>query len=192
MQLPLTAICFTLFSAYATAQYSEIKWYSEHAKDGILIQNSYPKGGPYTAPTDAHFNHSYLVFYARVTNISSQPVELTIGFSADSIPIPCSPNTFMKVILPSDTMTESKHDSFSYGITRLASVNEPTAFQRVLKPKEDCMFYTVAFFYQTKKDAWSEGRGGNRAEYIFDGTDLLFNMLPQVDTRFSGCVTILK
>ncbi|MEM9022843.1 MAG: hypothetical protein AAGB22_03830, partial [Bacteroidota bacterium] len=113
-------------------------------------------------------------------------IELSLHFSADSIPIPNSPHTFVKVFLPPDTMTLDKQPAFSYGVTRLTSFDKPTSFQRTIMPKEDCLFYTVALFYQTKNDAWSEERGGNRAEFIFDGKGLIFNMLPQIDALPCG------
>src|SRR5687767_9158609 len=39
------------------------KWYSETISDGVIIQNSFPKGGPYTGPTKKNFNYSTLVFF---------------------------------------------------------------------------------------------------------------------------------
>ena len=125
---------------------------------------------------------SYLVFFTSVINETEHPLELTVNFSPDSIPIPNSPDTFVKLFLPSDTMTLDKQALFSYGITELEAFDKSTKFQRKLNPKEDCLFYIVAVFYQTNADAWNQERGGNRAELVLDGQDLFYNMLPQIDS----------
>ena len=181
MRLALTTACVLLLSVLADGQTNTTNWFSEHEKNGVFIQNSFPKGGPYTGPTSEHFNYSYLVFYSRVVNETEHPVELTIAFSADPIPIPNSPHTFVKVLLPTDTMTVDKQRSFSYGVTQLGSLDKSSSFQKTLNPSEDCLFYTVALFYQTRDDVLDEDKGGNRAEYIFKGKELVFNMLPQID-----------
>ena len=192
MRFAVTTVCFLLFCSLARGQNTGTKWYSENEKNGVIIQNSFPKGGPYTGPTNEHFNHSYLVFYTRVINETEHPIELKISFSADSIAIPNSPNTFVKVFLPADTMTLDKQNLFSYGVTQLESFDKSTNFQRIVNPKEDCLFYTVAFFYQTKDNVLSEDRGGNRAEFIFNGKDLVFNMPPQIDSLPCGHIIFNK
>lgn len=192
MRFALTTICFLLVCSFAKGQNTDTKWYSENEKNGVIIQNSFPKGGSYTWPPKDHFNYSYLVFYSRVINETGHPIELTISFSADSIAIPNSPNTFVKVFLPPDTMTLDKHDLFSYGVTRLASLDKATNFHSIINPKEDCLFYTVAIFYQTKDNVLNEKRGGNRAEFIFNGKDLVFNMLPQIDSLPCGEIVVVE
>lgn len=185
MRFTIIIISFLLLHSFAKGQNSGKGWYSEHEKDGVIIQNSYNKGGPYTGPTKEGFNHSYLVYFSRIINETERPMEVKIAFSADSMAIPGSPTTFVKIFLPSDTMTMDKKDLFSYGVTRLASLDQPTSFQRTIKPKEDCLFYTIALFYQTK-DVMYEDRGGNRVEYLFNGKNLIFNMLPQIDALECG------
>ncbi|MEM7727067.1 MAG: hypothetical protein AAGA64_05525 [Bacteroidota bacterium] len=192
MRFAITIICFLLISSLAKGQNTGTKWYSENEKNGIIIQNSFPKGGPYTEPTNEHFNYSYLVFYTRVINETGHPIELTVSFSADSITIPNSPNTFVKVFLPPDTMTLDKQNLFSYGVTRLESFDKSTNFQRTINSKKDCLFYTVALFYETNDNVLSEERGGNRAEFIFNGKDLFFNMLPQIDSLLCGQIILNK
>ena len=63
---------------------------------------------------------------------------------------------------------------------------KPTKFMRKLYPKEEGLFYVVAFFYQTKADALDQGRGGNRAELVLKGQDLFYRMLPQIDSLPCG------
>jgi hypothetical protein len=40
------------------------KWYSETASQGVIIQNSFPKGGRYTDPTGKDFG--YAIFWTRI------------------------------------------------------------------------------------------------------------------------------
>ena len=170
----------------ANGQETAADWYSESATNGIIIQNSYNKGGPYLGPTENNYNHSYLVYYSRVTNGTKKPIELTLTFPADSFAIPGSPHTFVKLFLPPDTMTLDKNHKFSYGVTELKSLEQPTHFKRRVLPNQDCLFYVVAIYYQTKADARNEGRGGNRAELVLKGADLFYNQLPQVDAMPCG------
>lgn len=192
MKLTITTIFCLLFFTAAKSQDANIKWYSEHSINGVTIQNSLPKGGRYPGPTIKHFNYSYLVFYHRVLNESEHPIELNIDFSADSISIQNSPNTYMKVFLPKDTMSVDKVDLLSYGVTQVASLEEPTNVCRIIKAKEDYFFYTVAVFYQTRNNVLGEDRGGNRAEFIFNGKDLIFNMLPQIDALPCGRIYMIR
>ncbi|MBX2969980.1 MAG: hypothetical protein KF803_11465 [Cyclobacteriaceae bacterium] len=168
------------------------KWYSETKSNGIIIQNSFPKGGPYTGLTNKNFNYSYLVFFTRVLNETSNPLELIINFSADSIAIPYSPDTFVKLFLPPDTMTLDKQYLFSYGVTELESFDKPTSLQRTINPNEECLFYVVAIFYQTRATAQNQRRGGNRAELVLEGQDLFYRMPPQINSLSCGHVISKK
>lgn len=178
---------FYSFCTLATGQgISKTNWYSETNTNGIVIQNSFPKGGPYTGSTKKNFNYSHLVFFTRVVNETETPLELTINFSADSIPIPSSPDTFVKLFLPSDTMTHDKQTLFDYGVTDLESFDKPTKFQKTIGPKEECLFYVEAIFYQIRAGEWSQERGGNRAELVLKGQDLFYKMSPQIDSLPCG------
>jgi hypothetical protein len=59
-------------------------------------------------------------------------------------------------------------------------------FQRTIKPKEECLFYVVAIFYQTIATAANQDRGGNRAELVLKGQDLFYRMPPQIDSLPCG------
>jgi len=186
MRFTKLIVFFFLICPFVKGQSIDMKWYSETANNGVIIQNSFPKGGPYSGPTKKHFNYSYLVFFTRIINKTENPLELALNFSADSIAIPNSPNTFVKLFLPSDTMTFDKQALFSYGITELASLDKSTSFQRELNPKEDCLLYVVALFYQTREEAWRQERGGNRAELFLKGQELFYRMSPQIDSLYCG------
>lgn len=166
--------------------------YSQSESNGVIIQNSFPKGGPYTGRTTEHYNYSQLVFFSRVINETENSLELNLEFSADPIPIPDASDTYVKLFLPPDTMTFDKQSLFNYGVTELESFDESTSMQRKLNPGEDCLFYVVAIFYQTKEDAWQQNRGGNRAELVLEGQDLYYKMLPQVENLPCGQITFDK
>ena len=192
MRFTISVLFFLLFCSFVKGQRIDTKWYSETANNGVIIQNSFPKGGPYPGPIKKHFNYSYLVFFSRVINETGTPLELSVNFSADSIEIPNSHDTFVKLFLPLDTMTLDKQPLFSYGITELESFDNSTRFQRKVNPKEDCLFYVVAIFYQTRADAWSQERGGNRAELVLKGQDLFYRMPPQIDSLLCGRIVFNK
>ncbi|TXI70049.1 MAG: hypothetical protein E6Q41_01835 [Cyclobacteriaceae bacterium] len=183
-----------LFSIQVSSQTTAKKpeWYSESNTNGIIIQNSYPKGGPYLGPVSKNYNYSRLVFVTRVVNETSAPVELSINFSADSIAIPGSPNTFVKLFLPSDTMTLDKLPLFNYGVTNLKALDKPTRFHRIIKPKEDCLFYVAGIFYQTVATAQNQNRGGNRAELVLQGQKLFYRMPPQIASLPCGEIVFKK
>lgn len=186
MRIKLSILFLLLICTFAKGQNFPSNWYSETEHNGLVIQNSFPKGGPYQGPMAENYHPSYLVFFSRVINETGKPIELNLDFSADSVAIPNSPNVFMKLFLPSDTMTMDKRSSFSYGLTELEHFDEPTNFQRKLNPQEECLFYVVAFFYQTEADTWIQERGGNRAELLLKGNDLFYSMSPQVDSMHCG------
>jgi len=181
------------FCTFAAGQgMSKTQWYSETTSNGITIQNSLPRGGAYTGPTKKHFNYSRLVFFNRVVNKTAAPLELTMNFSADSISIPASPDTFVKLFLPTDTMTLDKQTVFNYGVRDLESLDKPTMFKRTIKPGEECLFYVVGIFYQTKASAQNQQRGGNRAELILKGQKLFYRMPPQIEAMPCGQITVKK
>ncbi len=191
MRFTITMACFLLGVTMAKAQHTDFKWYSETNNNGIIIQNSFPKGGPYKGATKQHFNYSYLVFFSRVINNTKKPFKLELNFAADSIGIPNSPNTFVKLFLPPDTMTLDKLDSFSYGVTQLESFDNPTRFKSTLNSGEDCLFYVVAIFYQTASNVQNQGRGGNRAELVLKGQELFYTMSPQLDSMRCGFINFI-
>lgn len=192
MRFTMTLVFLLWISSSVNGQGLDTKWYIETESNGVGIQNSFPKGGPYEGPTKNHFNYSYLVFFTSITNKTKHPFELTVNFSADSIGIPNSPDTFVKLFLPADTMTLDKQNLFSYGVTELESFDKPTSFQRSINPKENCLFYVVAVFYQTNAEARNQGRGGNRAELILKGQDLFYRMPPQISDLPCGHINFNK
>lgn len=192
MRIITTVVCFLLVCSFLKGQTKDARWYSKSENNGVIIQNSFNRGGPYTGNTNKHFNYSHLVYFTRVNNETKNPLELTVNFSADSIAIPNSPDTFVKLFLLPDTMTLDKPNLFSFGDIELDSFDQSTKFQRKLNPKEDCLFYVVAIFYQTTDGEWSQERGGNRAELVLKGQDLFYRMPPQIDSLHCGHIIFNK
>ncbi len=164
------------------------KWYSETASKGVIIQNSFPKGGPYTDPTGKKFGHS--IFWTRVINETATPLELTINFPADSFAILPSPDSYLKLFLPPDTMTLDKEWLYDYGATGLKSfldtgLNKPTMLQRTINPKEECLFYIGALSYQSG--------GMVRAGLVLKEQNLFYriSIIPHFDSALFPCGHII-
>ncbi len=181
MRCTLTIVFFLSICSFVKAQ----GIYSETTSNGVVIRNSFPKGGPYSGPIKKYFNVSNLIFFTRVINETGNPLELKINFSADSIAIPNSPDSFMKLFVLPDTMNLDKRNSLNYGVTALTSFDQATSFERTLAANEDSIFNVVAIFYQTKAGEWND-RGGNRAELVLKGQDLFYSMPPQIDSLHCG------
>jgi hypothetical protein len=164
------------------------KWHSETASKGVIIQNSFPKGGPYTDPTGKKFG--YAIFYTRVINETATPLELTINFPADSFAILPSPDSYLKLFLPLDTMTLDKESLYDYGATGLKSflntgLNKPTVLQKTINPKEECLFYIGALSYQSG--------GMVRAGLVLKEQDLFYriSIIPHFDSALFPCGHII-
>jgi hypothetical protein len=138
-QKPLTNYPYTWI-------HTEVK-YSDSTGKGIIIQNSLPRGDRYIDP--AGKTSAYGIFWTRVINETTTPLELTINFPADSFAIPTLPGSYLKLFLPPDTMTLDKESLYNFGITDLKSfldtgLNKPAMLRRTINPKEGCIFYIGA------------------------------------------------
>ena len=90
--------------------------YTESNGARLIIQNSFPKSGiNYTDPNGKKY--IYAVFWTRIINETFDPLELTIDFPVDSFEVPSSSGNYMKLLLPSDTMTIDKEPLYDYGLT---------------------------------------------------------------------------
>jgi hypothetical protein len=122
--------------------------YADSTSKGVIIQNSLPRGGlTYIDPTGK--DYAYVIFYTRITNETASPLELTINFPADSIPLPSSTYSYFKLFLPPpDTMTLDKEPLLNYGLDVKSfldnSLNKLTMLQRTINPIDSCLFYVVA------------------------------------------------
>ncbi|WP_166926353.1 hypothetical protein [Flavobacterium poyangense] len=129
-------------------KYIDTKYeYTDATGARLIIQNSLPKGGlKYTDPTGK--NYIYVVFWTRITNETIHPVELTLDFPLDSFELPASSGNYMKLRLPSDTITIDKVPLFDYGLAVKSfldnGIDKASSLKRTINPKESSSFYVVA------------------------------------------------
>lgn len=162
------------------------RWYSESASNGVIIQNSLPKGGRYTDAAGKIFG--YRIFFTRVINETGTHLELSIHFPADSFTNLPPPDSYFKLFLPPDTMTLDKEILYDYGATGLASflntgLNKPTMLERTINPGEECLFYIGTLFYQATGDRSARAPrlrtqqgGAVRAELVLKEQNLFYSI----------------
>ena len=163
---------------------TEVTW-TDSAGNAIRITNSLPKGGGrYTGAPGK--TYSYVIFWTRIINESTNPAEIAINLPPVEWPIFPSPESHIRVFLPTETMTIEKIPQFDYGLTNLTSLldsgfNRPSTLQRTINPKEDFLFYTAVLFH--------EARGSARAAFELKGKELLFriSVAPDVNSAKIYC-----
>lgn len=157
--------------------YTDTTYRSSNGK-GITIQNSFPKGGSIAPDGTQYFDSSgkryaFAVFWTRIINETALSLELNINFSADSFAIFDPPDAYLKLFLPTDTLTFDKLSSFNYGLTGLksyldANFNKATSLQKTISPGEAHIFYIATLSYQAS--------GTPRAALFLKGKDLYYSM----------------
>ncbi len=120
--------------------------YTDSSGARLIIQNSFPKSGiNYTDPNGKKY--IYAVFWTQIINETVNPLELTIDFPLDSFEIPSSSGNYMKLLLPSDTMTIDKEPLYDYGLTIKSFLDnnrhKSSSLKRTVNPKDSSAFYVV-------------------------------------------------
>ena len=120
--------------------------YNESNGARLIIQNSLPKSKiHYTDPNGKKY--VYAVFWTRITNETINSFELKIDFPIDSFEIPPSSGNYMKLLLPSDTMTLDKASLSDYGLAIKSfldtGIDKSNSLKRTVNPKESTAFYVV-------------------------------------------------
>ena len=120
--------------------------YTESNGARLIIQNSFPKSGiNYTDPNGKKY--IYAVFWTQIINETAHPLELTIDFPLDSFEIPSSSGNYMRLLLPSDTMTIDKEPLYDYGLTIKSFLDnnryQSSSLKRTIHPKGSSTFYVV-------------------------------------------------
>lgn len=122
---------------------------------GVTIYSSGKKGngrldasGKYGYHDPTGKNFAYIIFWNRVINESSAPVELSLNFPADSFSVSGSPKAYFHLFLPPDTMTLKKEPMDDYGLTGLkafldANFHQPAQLKREIDPGQESLFYVV-------------------------------------------------
>ncbi|MCK0189843.1 hypothetical protein [Arenibacter sp. F20364] len=157
--------------------YTDTTYASADGK-GITIQNSLPKGGSIEPDRTQYFDssgkqHGFAGFWTRIINETTLPLELNINFPADSFAIFTPPDSYLKLFLPTETVSFDKLSKFNYGLTELKSYfddnfNKPTILKKTINPNEEHIFYIIVLSYQ----AGGTPRGG----LILKGQDLYYRM----------------
>lgn len=72
---------------------------------------------------------------------------MTIDFPLDSFEIPSSSGNYMKLLVPSDTMTIDKEPLYDYGLTIKSFLDNnrhrSSSLKRTIQPKGSSAFYVV-------------------------------------------------
>ncbi len=120
--------------------------YADSMGKRLIIYNSVPKGGiNHTDPNGKKY--IYAVFWTQITNETINPIELKIDFPLDSFEFPLSSGNYMKLLIPSDTMTLDKASLSDYGLAVKSfldtGINKSYSLKRTINPKESTAFYVV-------------------------------------------------
>lgn len=169
---------------------------NEVVSQGVIIQNSLPKGSPQTDSRGKTYGVG--VFWSRVVNDTDSPIELTINLPIDSFEILSTTDAYLKVFLLPDTMTIEKVPLYNYGVTSLTSLldfglHTPTTLQRTIQPKEECRFYIAAVRYQvpqpprSKRKALRQGGGVLRTGFVLKGRELFYRINIDHDSTVIPC-----
>lgn len=133
--------------------------YSDSSGLSILIQNSHRKGGGYTnVEGDSFFS---AIYWYRIINQTSQPLELSIHFPGDSFPALPSEDSYVKVFLLKDTMSITKEGMYAYGATSLPSVlnaglKDATQLTETIASRGTSLFYISALFHHASTPSRAE------------------------------------
>jgi len=150
----------------------------------VTIINSYPKGGPYHDPSGRSYGR--VVFWHRVINRSTAPIELEINFPGETYAVPPSPDSYLKLLLPPGIFTLDDLDSFNFGASELDpflddNFDKPTTLRETIQPNEEVLFWTAAVSYNS---------GGTvRAGLVVKGQDLFYkiSIYPHFESLLFPC-----
>lgn len=172
--------------------------YADSMGNRLLIHNSGPKGVvKYTDANGAEFR--YVVFWTQFTNETKNPVDLKIDFPLDSFEFPSSSGRYMKLLLPSDTMTSDKASLTDFGLNVKSFLDthhsKPSSLNRTINPNESTAFYVVIL------SPWNSAGGGGgalRTGLVLKGQNLLYKLsiykttpeLPLIDKKEITCGSI--
>lgn len=171
---------------------SEFKFTDSAGKD-VIIQNSKTKGGGnidgdrdlnavrgYDDSTGIHYAHA--IWWTRIINETTSPLELSINFPADSLRIiPPPDNNYFRLFFPSDTMTVNKLSSYNYGITGLRSFfdsnfNKPTGLKTKINPNEEYFFYVTMLMQMPNQRDSQRWEGPTRAGIVLKEQNLFYKV----------------
>ena len=159
---------------------SKIK-YTDSKGNSVMMTNSLPKGGGVVYQNGKKYG--YVVFWTRMSNQSATPIELKVKFP--EVTFFKSPDSYIKIVLPKESMNIEKEQLFDYGLTNLQSIlndesNQLGILQKKIGPKEDYLFYVTVFIH-------IEGSGSARAKFELNDKELFYKISMGSDTTLIPC-----
>jgi hypothetical protein len=154
---------------------SEVK-HTDSNGNSVMMTNSLPKGGGVVYQNGKKYG--YVVFWTRMSNQSATPIELKVKFP--EVTFFKSPDSYIKIVLPKESMNIEKEQLFDYGLTNLQSIlndesNQLVILQKKIGPKEDYLFYVTVFIH-------IEGSGSARAKFELNDKELFYKISMGSDT----------
>ncbi len=145
--------------------------YTDSTGGRLIIANSLPRGNGYTGADGQR--HPYVVFYTQLTNHTSSPVDINLNVPVDSLEFPRSSGVYLKLLLPSDTMTAEKATVIDYGLSIKSLLDSPArglqSVRRTIASNDSTTIYVVLF---SKAGVGGVVRTGLRVE----GQDLIYKI----------------
>ena len=146
-----------------------------------MVTNSLPKGGGVVYQNGKKYG--YVVFWTRMSNQSATPIELKLKFPDITFFKP--PESYVKIVLPKESMNIEKEQLFDYGLTNLQSLindesNQLSILKKKIGPKEDYFFYVTVFIH-------IDGSGSARAKFELNDKELFYKISMGSDTTLIPC-----
>ena len=159
---------------------SEVK-HTDSNGNSVMMTNSLPKGGGVVYQNEKKYG--YVVFWTRMSNQSATPIELKVKFP--EVTFFKSPDSYINIVLPKESMNIEKEQLFDYGLTNLQSIlndesNQLGILQKKIGPKEDYLFYVTVFIH-------IEGSGSARAKFELNDKELFYKISMGSDTTLIPC-----
>ena len=168
--------------------------YADSMGNRLIIHNSGPNSKVnYTDPNGKKYN--YAVFWTQITNETINPVDLKIDFPLDSFEFPHSSGNYMKLLLPSETMTLDKASLSEYGLAVKSfldtGINKSYSLKRTINPKESIAFYVVTLSNHGSGGALRTGLSLKRQNLFYKiSAYKMAPELPLMDEKEINCGSI--
>ena len=172
--------------------------YADSMGNRLIIYNSGPKGGmKYTDPNGEVY--VYVGFWTQITNETADPIELKIDFPLDSFEFPSSTGRYIKLLIPSDTMTVNKASLAYYGLNVKSFLDnhrfEASSSKRTINPRDSTAFHVVIL---SKWNPYTGVSGGMRTGFTLKGQNLIYKIsvyklttdFPLIDKKEINCGSI--
>jgi hypothetical protein len=162
---------------------SEVK-HKDSKGNSVMMTNSLPKGGGVVYQNGKKYG--YVVFWTRMSNQSATTIELKVKFP--EVTFFKSPDSYIKIVLPKETMKIEKEQLFDYGLTNFQSLlndesNQLGILQKKISLKEDYLFYVTVFIHIEG----SGPAGPARAKFELNDKELLYKISIGSDTTLIPC-----